>query len=327
MSNILVFAGVQNGAALKSGLEALGTAVQLATQTGGTVGAVAVGDGAAGAAAELIAGGAATVYVADDKALADYQPDIYVAAVAAAVQQSDPAIVLVTNDPTGKDLAPRLAYSLGAGVVSDVTAFTVKDGQIQWTRPVYGGKAEAVYSATTARQVAALRPRAFAAATPDAGRTGEIVKLGVTLDPATAATRVAEHIREAVSGIRLEDAKVVISGGRGLGGPEGFKDLEKLAQLLGGAVGASRAACDAGWVPAGWQVGQTGKMVAPDLYIAIGISGASQHLAGITNAKTVVALNKDPEAPIFKRADLGIVADWKQVFPHLLEACQQLLGS
>lgn len=323
--NVMIFAGVQGGALSKAGLEMLTAGRELAGALGVKVDAVLVGAGAGALASDLAARGAATVYVADDPALAEFVPDLYLPCVESAVKQADPGVILFCADPVGRDLAPRLAHRLGAALVTEAVRFAVEGGQVNWTRPVYGGKAMAVMHAARDRQVVTVRARTFDPAEP-AGAAGEVTRLAVHLDPATAATRVVDHIREATEGVRLEDAKIVVSGGRGLGGPEPFKELEVLAKLLGGAVGASRAACDAGWVPPSWQVGQTGKTVAPDLYIAIGISGASQHLAGITAAKNVIAINKDPEAPIFKRANLGIVADYKQVLPHLIERARQLAG-
>lgn len=326
MTNILTLAGAQEGTVTKASLEALGAARIIQAAQGGQIHAVLIGANTGDAAAELIAHGADTVWVADDPALAEYQPDPYLAAAQAAARQADAGVVLTVGDDTGRDLAPRLAHRLAAGSVTEVIDIKVDGPEIQWVRPVYGGKAHAVYVALSERQVHALRPKMFAAPAREQGRQGEVNKLGLSLDPATAAARCVEKLQEAVSGVRLEDARVIVAGGRGIGGPEGFADLQRLADVLGAAVGASRVATDAGWVPATQQVGQTGKMVAPDLYIAVGISGASQHLAGVTAAKTVVAINRDVEAPIFKRADLGIVADWKAVFPHLIDKCKEIGG-
>lgn len=325
MRNILVFASVQEGAVSKSGLEMLKAGRELASNFGVDVHAALIGVGASQVADELNSCGANVVYIADNPVVAEFVPDIYLQYMESAVEKANPGAVLFCADTVGRDLAPRLAHRLGGALVAEVVNFTVEGEKILWTRPVYGGKAMAVMCADRDIQVVTVRAHTFDPAVAS-GNTGEIVKLEVTLDPSTVATRIVERIQEAVEGIRLEDAKVVVAGGRGLGGPDGFKDLEALANVLGGTVGASRAACDAGWVPSSWQVGQTGKIVAPDIYIAIGISGASQHLAGIANAKVVVAINKDEEAPIFKRANYGIVADYKLALPHIIEQCRQILS-
>jgi electron transfer flavoprotein alpha subunit len=189
---------------------------------------------------------------------------------------------------------------------------------------MYGGRTVATFAPQRFPVVATVKPRSMEPAVEQAGRAGEEVLLTVTLDASLLRTRVVQRVTEEVRGVRLENAKVVVSGGRGLKGAEPFKQLEELAQLLKGAVGASRAATDAGWIPASWQVGQTGKTVNPDLYIAVGISGATQHLAGMTGSKTIVAINTDPDAPIFKVAHLGIVGDFKAVLPRFIEKCREL---
>jgi electron transfer flavoprotein alpha subunit len=198
----------------------------------------------------------------------------------------------------------------------------VKDGKLVMTRPCYVGNAHAKYTCKTAPAVATLRAKAFVAPEREAGRSGEVLTLSV--DTSASVTRVVARAAVESEGIRLEDAKVVVSGGRGLGGTEAFDDLRELAKVLGGAVGASRAAVDNGWIPVAAQVGLTGKVVTPDLYIAIGISGASQHLAGITGARNVVAINKDKDADIFKVSRYGAVADWGAFLPAFTEECRRL---
>lgn len=325
MPNILTLAfGSENAA--KANLETLGAAREVASALGSPISTVVIGAGISALAQTLIEHGAAIVYAADDVKVESYSPEAYLSVLAEAVKQSDADIVLIPGTSKGRELGARLGSRLGAGVVTEVTGIKAEGGQVLWSRPVYGGKAEAIYQSSTKPQIIVFRSRSFEPAVRLEGHAGEIRPLGVTFDPSAAVSRIIEKISEATEGISLEDARIIVSGGRGVGGPEGFKSLEELAKVLGGAVGGSRAVCDAGWVPATWQIGQTGKMVAPDLYIAIGISGASQHLAGITNAKTVVAINKDEEAPIFKRADLGIVADYRQVLPHLVEALKGVLA-
>ncbi len=191
-------------------------------------------------------------------------------------------------------------------------------------RPVYGGNAVAVVSCEYTPQMAAIRPKAYEPLDADTSRQGQVISFPVELDDSQARSRVVDVVREEAAGIKLEDARVVVSGGRGLGGPDPFQELEELAKLLGGAVGASRAAVDAGWVPPSYQVGLTGKTITPDLYITVAISGASQHMAGCSGAKTIVAINRDAEANIFKEARYGVVGDWQQVIPALTEAVREL---
>ncbi len=326
MRDVLVYAGHEAGSLNRSALEALAAGRKLANALGEGLAAIVAGVDASGAAAQAIAAGADKVYAVENPILAEFQPALYAAAAAAAVQQADARIVLLNLDGAGRDLVPRLASRLGAAALTEVVSFAAEGGTLKWTRPVYGGKAMAVYTALKDRQVVGLRAKTQDPATLDNSRTGEVVKVSFTVPESTAVTRVVDKIQEAVSGINLADARIIISGGRGLGGPEPFKELEALAAVLGGAVGASRAAVDAGWVAPTMQVGQTGTIVAPDLYIAVGISGASQHLAGITGAKNVIAINKDAEAPIFKRATLGIVADYKTVLPSLTAELKKAFG-
>ncbi len=203
--------------------------------------------------------------------------------------------------------------------------YTANSDKVSWIRPIYGDKAFGEYSTTRQKVVVGIRQKSQDVNVPDETSKGGIIEVDYAPSEEMIVTKLVVKIQAALSDIRLEDARIIISGGRGLGGPEGFIEPQVLANLLGGTVGASRAACDAGWVPSNLQVGQTGAAVAPDLYIAVGISGASQQLAGITNAKTVVAINIDPEAPIFKRANIGVVADYKSVIQVLTEKLKKVL--
>jgi electron transfer flavoprotein alpha subunit len=235
-------------------------------------------------------------------------------AAEAAARHQQPEVILLSHLGAGRELGPSLAHRLGTGIVTDCTALRVEDGALVITKPVYGGSALAEYTIATTPRMASLRPRAFEAATSSTARQPQVETLNVP--DAKDAEQVLEDIREQVAaGPRLKDAKIVVSGGRGLGAPDNWKAVDELAAVLGAAVGASRAVTDAGWVPASHQVGLTGATVAPDLYIAIGISGAVQHVAGITGARSVVAINRDPEANIFKYARFGVVGDWKEILP------------
>ena len=326
MPNIIVYAGLVDNSLSRSALEALTAGQKLTKDLGGSLNAVVMGVDTTDAAAQAIAAGAQRVYRVDNPILTEFQSELYTAAVTTAVREANSEIVLFCLDASGRDLAPRVGRRLEASVLTEVVDFKVENERVKWTRPVYGGKAMAVYTALRERQVVGFRAKTQEPAILDSRRTGETIQVSWTVDETTAVSRVVEKVQEILSGVRLEDARIVISGGRGIGGAEPFKALEELASVLGGAVGASRAVCDAGWAPSSCQVGQTGIIVAPDLYIAIGISGASQHLAGIAGAKNVVAINKDEEAPIFKRASLGIVADYKTVIPALTTELKLALG-
>jgi electron transfer flavoprotein alpha subunit len=235
---------------------------------------------------------------------------------------SSAQIVLLSNDTYSQELAPRLAHRLGGACVGDGTDVQIVGGKVRVTRQVYGGKAQAVIELRRSPAVVWLRARSFGVRQPQ-------LPLSIDVQAAAAAAALQTAITERHSAntgdARLEDARVIVSGGRGIGGPEGFHDeLEPLAKLLGAQMAASRAACDAGWVPPTWQVGQTGKKVAPELYLAIAITGASQHMAGISEARNIAAINIDPDAPIFKHCRFGIVEDYRKVVPLLRKRLQRL---
>jgi electron transfer flavoprotein alpha subunit len=258
----------------------------------------------------------------DDPALEASPSEAGLAALQAACREVSPDLVLLPADSGGRDWAPRLAWRLGAGLVTDCVGWDLESGEPRFRRPVYGGKAVAVFAVRTPVRVAVVRPGSFGPAEPAPSPLRRL-EVPVAGELPSIAERDAEA---AAAGPSLEDAAVIVSGGRGLGGPENFKRLEELASVLGAALGASRAAVDEGWVPASWQIGQTGKSVRPDLYIAVGISGASQHMAGVSAAKTIVAVNTDGEAPIFEAARLGVVGDYREVLPALTAALRQELG-
>jgi electron transfer flavoprotein alpha subunit len=232
-------------------------------------------------------------------------------------------VVLLIHAPIGHELAARLAFRLNSGLVTDCTAMRVEGGELVLTKPVYGGSAIAEYSIATRPQVATLRPRAFEAVESPTAAEARIEALAVP-DSAPAAQVLEEITEQTATGPRLKDSKIVVSGGRGLGGPENWHYIDELAQVLGAAVGATRAVTDAGWVPTSLQVGLTGATIAPDLYITVGISGAVQHIAGISGARNVVAINRDADANIFKYARYGVVGDWKQILPALTERLKEL---
>ncbi|MCH8896743.1 MAG: electron transfer flavoprotein subunit alpha/FixB family protein, partial [Chloroflexi bacterium] len=259
-------------------------------------------------------------------ALGQYQVDLFLSAMESLCKEADPSVILIGRTNEGRELAPRLAFRLGVGLAQDCLEISVDPStkNLLANRPVYGGNAVAVVSCNYSPQMAAIRPKVYEPLEADSSRPGQVVSFPVELDPSQARTTLVDTVMEAAEGIKLEDARIVISGGRGLGGPEPFKDLEELAGLLGAGLGASRAAVDSGWVPASYQVGLTGKTITPDLYITIAISGASQHMAGCSGAKVIVAINKDPEANIFKEARYGVVGDWAKVLPALTATVREL---
>jgi electron transfer flavoprotein alpha subunit len=314
MPGIVTFAEHRDGKLRRPSLEAVSEARRLTASLGGPVTAVVVGPGAEGLAAELASYGADRVHVFDDRALGSYATEPYARALAQAVTEAKPAAVLVPFTAMGKDLAPRAAARLGAGLVSDCVSFTAKDGRLEARRPMYAGKAYATVRWEGEPQMATLRPNVFPLEKPDASRKAQVEKGNI--DTSSRAKVTAVHAA-AAGKVELTEAQIIVSGGRGLKGPENFHLIQGLADALGAAVGASRAVVDAGWVDHQYQVGQTGKTVSPTLYVACGISGAIQHLAGMSTSKVIVAINKDPDAPIFQVADYGLVADLFAAVPEL----------
>ncbi|MDW8327996.1 MAG: electron transfer flavoprotein subunit alpha/FixB family protein, partial [Anaerolineales bacterium] len=302
-NKIWVFIEQFKGAIQPASLEALGAARTL----GGGVTALLLGQGIGALAQTVIAHGADEVLVADDATLADFRVEPYAALVAKLAQEHKPAILLAAATTAGRDLSATVAVELNTGVIADVIGLKLVDGKVQAVKPVYAGKLLSdVTFAKDGLQLVTLRPRAFPKPEPDPARTGIVTNVAPMLAEDAISVKVVDYAIEQGQ-VSLTDAKIIVSGGRGVGGPEGFAPIRELAQTLGGAVGASRAAVDAGWIPYAHQVGQTGKTVSPDLYIAVGISGSIQHQAGMRSSKTIVAINKDPEAPIFKLARYGIV--------------------
>ncbi len=325
---VMVYGEVSEGKLSAITTELLGCGRKLADDLGQELSAVLAGSEVSSLAQEAIAFGADKVYVVEDPLLKDYQTDTYVSVMEKVAKQVAPQIILLGQTSVGRDLAPRLAFRLETAATLDCVALDIDSDskRLLQTKPVYGGNAQAVFSCESDPQIATVRAKAMSAAERDDSRSGEVITIEAALDASAIRTKVLEKVKEEVAGIRLEDAAVVIGGGRGVGGAEGFAQLEELAKVLKGAVGASRPACDNNWIADSAQVGLTGKIIAPDLYVAVGISGSSQHMAGCSGAKTIVAFNKDPEANIFKLADYGIVGDWKQAFPAFAEKVKELLA-
>ena len=280
---------------------------------------------------EAIFLGADEVYTVSHDLIVQGVSDTYVAALEFICNQVNPSVVLTAKTPIGRSAGPRLAYRLGAGVAQDCIYLEgdTGTGKVTVTRPVYGGNAMAKFTfSNDATQVAVLRIKAFEPLPIDNERSGSITKINFEMTEYQVKTKLVETVQEESEGVKLEEAEVIIGWGRGLGGPESFGQLEELAKLFdSGAVGASRAVCDAGWLDHSYQIGLTGKTVTPNLYITFGISGASQHMAGCSASKNIVAINKDGEANIFKEASFGVVGDWEKVLPSFAATVQELLSS
>ena len=321
---VWIVAEQRDGALRKISFELASTARKLADQLGAEVSAVLLGSGIEGLAAQLGKYGVDKVYVGDSPALEPYITEAHAAAAAKIIKENDPAIVLAGASVQGKDLSARLAGKLATGLATDCIDVKIADGKLLAIRPMYAGKCfgEVVTSATP--QMASLRPNVFAMA--ENAKAAAVTKFDPAIDAAQIKRKILEVQKDTSGKVDLTEANVIVSGGRGMKGPEGFQILEELAEVLKGCVGASRAAVDAGWRLQKDQVGQTGKVVSPNLYIACGISGAIQHLAGMSSSKYIVAINKDAEAPIFAKADYGVVDDLFKVVPELTGACKKLVA-
>lgn len=317
-SGVLVIAERIDGNVTGLTAELLGLARRLVDTLGGPVSAAVLGNGKTEAAARCVTQGADRVYEMRHPLLAEYQGEVWLPAVEKIARAACPAVILLGHTPNGADLAPRLAFRLQTAVAMDCVEAVMDDDKLLLTRPCYGGNAQAVVSCNTLPVVATVRAKSQDPLAPDTSRTGEMISVPLDL-VSPVRTRIVGRERVSGEGVRLEDADVVVAGGRGLNGPEGFRVIEELAKVLGGAVGASRAACDLGWYPHSRQIGLTGKVVTPNLYIAVGISGASQHMAGCAGAKTLVAINPDPQATIFQFAQIGVTGDFAQIVPALVE--------
>lgn len=318
---VLVLGEVREGSLRNVSFEAISTAKTIAE--GGEVVAVLVGQSVNALASEMIQFGADRAVVVEDEKLASYTSDGFSQALLAVVDQEKPDGLVLGHTALGKDLSPKLAARLQSGLISDVTAIEVAGGNIVFTRPIYSGKAFEKKVMVDPFIFATIRPNNIAPLEKDAARSGDVASLSVEIKDLRSI--VKDVVRKASEGVDLSEAKIIVAGGRGVKSEDGFNPLKELATVLGAAVGASRGACDANYCDYSLQIGQTGKVVTPDLYIACGISGAIQHLAGMSNSKVIVAINKDAEANIFKVADYGIVGDLFEVLPLLTEEFKAVL--
>ncbi|NYV64393.1 electron transfer flavoprotein subunit alpha/FixB family protein [Bacillus sp. Gen3] len=317
---VLVLGEVRDGSLRNVSFEAI--AAGKTVSEGGELVGVLIGNNVNALGQELIQYGADRVVIVEDEKLAQYSSDGYSQAFMAVVEAENPEGIIMGHTALGKDLSPKIASKLETGLISDVTHVDVSGGNLVFTRPIYSGKAFEKKIVTDGILFATIRPNNINPLEKEDAKTGDISSISVEIKDLR--TIIKEVVRKASEGVDLSEAKVVIAGGRGVKSADGFEPLKELAEVLGGAVGASRGACDADYCDYSLQIGQTGKVVTPDLYIACGISGAIQHLAGMSNSKVIVAINKDPEANIFKVADYGIVGDLFEVVPMLTEEFKKL---
>ncbi|WP_338447728.1 electron transfer flavoprotein subunit alpha/FixB family protein [Niallia oryzisoli] len=315
MAKVLVLGEIRQGELRNVSFEAIAAAKQVAN--GGEVVGILLGANAASLANRMIHYGADRVLVSEHSDLHAYTPDGYTQAIMQVVEVEKPEGLILGHTSIGKDLSPRIAAKLKSGLISDAVSLDVTGDDVVFTRPIYSGKAFEKKLVTDGLIFATIRPNNIEPLEKEESRIGEVTM--VDLEIKNLRTIIKEVVRKTTSGVDLSEAKIIVSGGRGVKSKDGFKVLQELADALGGAVGASRGACDADFCDYSMQIGQTGKVVTPDLYIACGISGAIQHIAGMSNSKVIVAINKDPEANIFSIADYGIVGDLFEVVPLLVE--------
>lgn len=317
---VLVLGEARDGSLRNVSFEAIAAAKTVAE--GGEVVGVLIGESVSSLGKDLYQFGADRVVAVEDSKLAQYTPDGYSQALMAVIEQEKPEGIIFGHTSLGKDLSPKIASKLNSGLISDAIGVEEAGGNIVFTRPIYSGKAFEKKIVTDGLIFATIRPNNIAPLQKDESKSGEVAAVSAEIKDLR--TIIKDVVRKATEGVDLSEAKVVVAGGRGVKSADGFSPLKELADVLGGAVGASRGACDADYCDYSLQIGQTGKVVTPDLYIAAGISGAIQHLAGMSNSKVIVAINKDPEANIFKVADYGIVGDLFEVIPMLTEEFKKL---
>lgn len=321
--NVWVYAEQRQGVITPVVKELLGEGKKLAGEIGTELCAILLGKDIGGLAQELIAFGADKVYVADHPLLENFTTDAYAKVITDAIHEYKPEIVLYGATHIGRDLAPRIAARVNTGLTADCTKLEIdpEDKKIKQTRPAFGGNLMATIICPEHRpQMSTVRPGVMQKLERDDSRTGEMVQVNVQLEESDVRTKVLEIVKSAKEMVSLTDADVIVAGGRGLGSAEGFDVIKKLADVMGGVVGASRAAVEAGWIDHSHQVGQTGTTVKPKIYVACGISGAIQHLAGMQSSDIIIAVNKNPRAPIFEVADYGLVGDLFEIVPMITEA-------
>ena len=324
---VLILGELVKGSLSTNTREMLGRGRELSNNVNGKLALLFLGDKLEHVAEEAIAYGADDVYLAENLLLKTYQADTYLQIIEKAVRDIEPEILLMGQTSMGRDLAPRLASRLRTGLCMDCVQLDIEpiSGLVRMTRPVYGCKALAVMICKTKPQMASIRPGTMKSAEPDRSRKGQVHALANDIDISQIRVKVTAKVEAQTDSVPLEDAKVIVCGGRGMGSSDSFSILEELARLLGGAVGASRPPCDAGWMPSTSQIGLTGKIVRPNLYITVALSGSSQHMAGCAESHTIVAINKDPEANIFNVAHYGIVGDYREILPPFIKRTREII--
>jgi electron transfer flavoprotein alpha subunit len=327
-NNILTFCAASAENLPSASLEVLAAARKLGDELGNAnVQSLLLGSGVEAHGETLVQHGADEVFFLSHPNLEHHEAEVMLGVLEAAVRQISPGVILFPHDDlSGGHLAPRLAHRLGAGIVTDCTDFSMQDGTIRWLRPVYGGKAMAYMIASGPVQLATMRALAFEPLPANSARQGQVQAMEIDVTSISPQVPIVDQIvaEEEFEGLSLDQANIIVSGGRGMEAKDNFAVLRELANVLGAAVGGSRPAADLGWVPHSHLVGQTGKIVAPNLYIAVAISGAPQHMAGAGSARTIVAINKDEDAPIFKVANIGVVDEWQNVLPTMIEECKKI---
>jgi len=327
---VLVCGEIADGKLAPITIELLGVGRKLADELGEELSILLVGGKTGGLGKEAVAYGADKVYVAEDSLLDNYNSDAYTQVAANLCQKALPSIMLFGHTDVGCDLAPRLNGRLGGGLAMDSLGLSIDPATkvLVSTRPIFGGNAYATVLSKSARpQMATLRQKTVPPAERNDAWQGQVIPLEDNIDPSALKVKVIDRIKEEVEGVKLEDAEVVVAGGRGIGSAQNFEMIRELARVLGGSVGATRPPCDEGWTPVMLQIGQSGKVVSPKLYIAVALSGAMSHIVGCLGSKVIVAINKDPEANIFSVAHFGIVSDFKEVLPALTSKFKELLST
>lgn len=325
--DLWVFIETEEGQAKNVGFELLNPGKNLANKLGGKLTAIIIGTNTENIAKQAVSYGAERVICVEGEEYNIYNTDLQTNVMEQLIKKYQPAVILIGATNNGRDLGPRISCRMKTGLTADCTSLAIDEesGKIAWTRPAFGGNLMAtILCPNTFPQMGTIRPGVFKKTEEDETCEGEIIYEEIRPLEQQARVKLLERVKEVAEVLHLEEAEIIVSGGRGLGKAENFSYIKNLAEVLGGSVGASRAAVDAGWIPHAHQVGQTGKTVGPKLYIACGISGAIQHLAGITGADCVVAINTDKDAPIFEIADYGIVGDLKEIIPELIEQIQSL---
>ncbi|MCC7106919.1 MAG: electron transfer flavoprotein subunit alpha/FixB family protein [Chloroflexi bacterium] len=325
--DVLVHAELAGGRLAGTALEILGLGRKAADELGGRVVAAVLGPGARDSADEAIRAGADVVLAGDDDRYARFPIEAPLAALRQVCGEIQPDLVLLGHTPVGRDVAPMLAVELGVGLASDCTDLLLEGGQIQGVHPMYGGKIVAVLAPEGSPKLVTVRQKAVDPAAPDPSRQGEVVACQAPLDSTPLRVELLSEQPDDSSGeMKIEDAEVLVSGGRGMGGPENFEQLQQLAKILGGTISGSLPTIENGWLPVSRQVGLSGKVVKPRLYIAVAISGAMQHQAGMSGAKTIVAINQDENAPIYKLAHFGVVGRWQDILPAFTRKVAELVA-